>query len=50
MKTRLLLTFIASLLGAHAQTIESDNHSTTGYAKDVPQESAALVFFFFKFK
>jgi hypothetical protein len=84
MKTRLILALIASLHGAHAQTIESGSHSTTGYvkpdgtiknsshsttgyirkdgrienashstigyAKGVPRESAAVVFFFFKFK
>ena len=30
-------------------TVENASHSTIGYAKGVPQESAAVVFFFFKF-
>jgi hypothetical protein len=31
-------------------TVEGPSHSTIGYAKGVPPEWAALVFFFFKFK
>jgi hypothetical protein len=31
-------------------TVENASHSTIGYATGAPKESAAVVFFFFKFK